>query len=297
MALEIVKKVSSAILFLTTNPIGYAIDGSLLILFVIFTLARSLRRERLLAMAAGTPLSGAQKFFVCLDELGRLFAALAANLPVLLVVAVLSVSVVAIGETVKKVESSLEAASRIKELQTVLRNLERSLKVAEIRVLSTQNDRTTFEITFFDPANQQSIAETKTISIDGRDIYIDAIVLNFDYSEIASGRRVNIAIPYRVFSDVVPQINGISLGGVDSKGIPYMFHRADDDIYGIAPEVYRERLAELIKISSNESSARSAGIVRSLYGSALHRRVSAGDRFELRVEQTGGLTLRERFPF
>ncbi|WP_304224465.1 hypothetical protein [Gracilinema caldarium] len=297
MALEIVKKVSSAILFLTTNPIGYIIDGSLLILFVIFTLARSLRRERLLAMAAGTQLSGAQKFFVCLDELGSLFAALAANLPVLLVVAVLSVSVVAIGETVKKVESSLEAASRIKELQTVLRNLERSLKVAEIRVLSTQNDRTTFEITFFDPANQQSIAETKTISIDGRDIYIDAIVLNFDYSEIASGRRVNIAIPYRVFSDVVPQINGISLGGVDSKGIPYMFHRADDDIYGIAPEVYRERLAELIKISSNESSARSAGIVRSLYGSALHRRFSAGDRFELRVEQTGGLTLRERFPF
>ncbi|AEJ19622.1 hypothetical protein [Gracilinema caldarium] len=297
MALELVKKVSSAILFLVSTPIGYIIDGSLLILLLVFVLARALHRERLLALAAGTKFGPAQKLFVCTEALGRLFASLAANLPVLLIAAVLSVSVVAIGETIRKVEASIEAASRIKELQTVLRNLERSLKIAEIRVLSTQNDRTTFEITYFDPENQNSIAETRTISIDGRDIYIDAIVLNFDYSEIAAGRRVNIAIPYRVFSDQVPQINGISLGGIDSKGIPYMFHRADEDIYGIAPEVYRERLKELVQLISSDTSARPAGIVRSLYGSALHKRVNTGDRYELRVEQTGGLTLRERFPF
>lgn len=297
MALELVKTVSAAILFLVTTTMGYIIGGSILVLLVGFTLARALHRERLLALAANTNFGAAQKFFVCIEALGRLVAALAANLPVLLMAAVLSISVVAIGETIRKVESSLEAATRIKELQTVLRNLERNLKIAEIRVLSTHNDRTTFEITFFDPASQQSIAETRTISIDGRDIYIDALVLNFDYSEIAAGRRVNIAIPYRVFSDQVPQINGISLGGLDSKGIPYMFHRSDEDVYGIAPEVYRERLKELIDRIGSDSSARSAGIVRSFYGSALHKRVSAGDRFELRQEQTGGLTLRERFPF
>jgi len=297
MALELVKKVSQVIVFLVSTPLGYIIDGGILLLFLVFTLSRALHREKLLAQAAGTTYGAAQKLFVCIDALGRLGASLLANLPVLLIMGVISLSVVAIGETVQKVEASLEAANRIKELQAVLRNLERSLKVAEIRVLSTQNDRTTFEITFFDPANQQSIAETRTISIDGRDIYIDAIVLNFDYSEIAAGRKVNIAIPYRVFSDQVAQINGISLGGVDSKGIPYMFQRADDDIYGIAPEIYRERLKELVQLTSSDTSARPAGIVRSYYGSALHKRVSAGDRLELRVEQTGGLTLRERFPF
>lgn len=297
MALELVKNVSSAILFLLSTPTGFIIDGSILVLLLVFVLARALHRERLLALAAGTKFGPAQKLFVCTEAIGRLIAALAANLPVLLMAAVLSVSVVALGETIRKVESSIAAASRIKELQAVLRNLERSLKVAEIRVLSTQNDRTTFEISYFDPANEQSIAETRTISIDGRDIYIDAIVLNFDYSEIAAGRRVNIAIPYRVFSDQVPQINGISLGGLDSRGIPYMFHRADDDIYGIAPEVYRARLQELVQLTSSDTSARPAGIVRSFYGSALHKRVSAGDRLELRVEATGGLILRERFPF
>jgi hypothetical protein len=297
MALELVKKVSAAILFFVSTPVGYIIDGSILLILIIFSLARALRRERLLALAAGTTFGPGQRFFVCIDALGRLFAGLIANLPVLLMTAMLALSVVAIGETIRKVEASMEAASRIKELQAVLRNLERSLKVAEIRVLSTQNDRTTFEITYFDPANQQSIAETRTISIDGRDIYIDAIVLNFDYSEIAAGRRVNIAIPYRVFSDQVPQMSGISLGGLDSKGIPYMFHRADEDIYGIAPLVYQERLKELMQLISSDASARPAGIVRSFYGSALHKRVNSGDRYELRIEQTGGLTLRERFPF
>jgi len=297
MALELVKKVSSAILFLVSTPTGYIIDGSILVLLLSFVVARALHRERLLALAAGTKFGPSQKLFVCTEAIGRLIAALAANLPVLLMTAILSISVVALGETIRKVEASMEAANRIKELQAVLRNLERSLKVAEIRVLSTQNDRTTFEITYFDPEKEQSIAETRTISIDGRDIYIDAIVLNFDYSEIAAGRRVNIAIPYRVFSDQVPQINGISLGGLDSKGIPYMFHRSDDDIYGIAPEVYRERLKELVQLISSDTSARPAGIVRSFYGSALHKRVSAGDRLELRVEATGGLSLRERFPF
>lgn len=297
MAVEIVKNVSQAILFLVTTPAGYIIDASLLVLMLVFTLTRALHRERLLAVAAGAKFGAAQKFFVCTDALGRLLVRLVTNLPVLLAVAVLSLSVLAIGETIQKVEASMEASERIKELQAVLRNMERSLKVAEIRVLSTQNDRTTFEITFFDPANQSSIAETRTISIEGRDIYIDAIVLNFDYSEIAAGRRVNIAIPYRVFSDQVPQINGIRLGGVDSQGIPYMFHRSDEDVYGLAPEVYRQRLAELVQLASSEESARPAGIVRSLYGSALHRRVSTGDRLELRLEQTGGLTLKERFPF
>lgn len=297
MATELVKKISSVIIFLVTTPAGYIIDALLLLLLLIFSFARALRRERLLALAAGTKFGPAQKIFVCTDALGRLLASLVANIPVLLIVGVLSVSVVAIGETIQKVEASIDASNRIKELQTVLRNLERSLKVAEIKILSTQNDRTTFEITFFDPANKQSIAETKTISIDGMDLYIDAIVLNFDYSEIAAGRQVNIAIPYRVFSDQVPQLNGISLGGVDSQGIPYMFHRSDDDIYGLAPETYRERLAELVRLISSDSNSRPAGIVRSLYGSALHKRVSTGDRLELRVEQSGGLTLKERFPF
>jgi hypothetical protein len=74
-------------------------------------------------------------------------------------------------------------------------------------------------------------------------------------------------------------------------GTPYMFNRADDDIYGLAPDLYRKRLAEFMELVRDESQAKEAGIIRSVYGSAVHKRVNVGDHFEIRSEQTGGIVL------
>jgi len=169
--------------------------------------------------------------------------------------------------------------------------------VADIRVLSVQNGQTRLAMDFYAPSQAGEAVERKEILISGRDIYFDSIVLNFEYSQIAAGRRVNIAIPYRVFSDEVPQMEGISLGALDENGVPYIFQRSDEDIYGLTPQIYRDRLKELMELVRTDGSAREAGIVRSLYGSAVHKRVSPGDRLELRIEQTGGLTVKERFAF
>ncbi len=295
--LSFAQQVSNFLVFLCTTPAGWAVISSIFILFWIFRISIEVHNRRRIAAAAGEQVRPSEVIVTIFHSFISIGGKLVLSLPVLALLAGLVLTFGAIGDTLSKVQESIIAAERIKELQGVVRNLDRSLKVAEVRILSVQNDTVRMEISFYDPANPAIPAEKKEITIPGRDIYFDAIVLNFDYSEIAAGKRVNIAIPYRVFSDVVPQNEGIPLGGFDENGVPYMFHRADDDIYGVTPAIYRSRLVELMELIKNDENARPAGIIRSLYGSAVHKRVKPGDRLEIRVEQTGGITIKERMPF
>ena len=57
------------------------------------------------------------------------------------------------------------------------------------------------------------------------------------------------------------------------------------------------RLGEIAVLLRDEKAARGAGVVRSLYGAALHRPVRRGDRFTIWAEQTGGLTIKDASAF
>ncbi len=298
LLLDATIKISSFLVFLFATPAGWTILAALAVLALVVTVASALRRHILLSRAAGVPPGFWGSLLAAARDLLALGGRIALSLPTLAVAVAAALALAGVGQTAARVEEAAASAARIRELKAVLKNLERSVKVADVRVLSTLRGVTTLTIEFHDPGRPADRPPArKEISIPGRDIYFDALVLNFDYSEISEGRRVNIAVPYRVFSDEVSQLEGIPLGAVDEAGIPLIFNRSDDDVYGIAPEIYRERLRELVSLIADDGAARSAGIVRSFYGSAVHRRVSPGDRFEIRIEQTGGLTVRERMPF
>lgn len=293
----LVKVLSDAIVFAFTTPVGLSALGALLLASFALRVRSTLRSSAAADRASGRERSAGSAFLAVLDAaLGSLLKA-ASALPTLAVLAAVAVSVVAVAEATRRVEEIAENERRIRELSAVVRNLERSVKVADLRVVDRSGGSTRFEIDFYDPSRGSGSVERRVLSIKGRDLYFDALVLNFDYSEIEAGRRVNIAIPYRVFSDEVAQMDGIPLGAADGDGIPYAWKRSDEDIYGIAPRAYRERLAELVALARSDAEARAAGIVRSVYGSAVHRKVEAGDRLEIRIEQSGGLTVKERFAF
>lgn len=294
LLLDIVKRVSGFIVFLSTTKAGLSFVAAALAAACLAKVALSLRAASLAEAAAGRRLGAAGGFLAVLEALGSIAARLAASLPGLLIAAAVSLSLVAVGETASRLQAIADEAQRVKELRAVVRNLERSAKVADVRVLTQIGGRTRLAIDFYDPSAGNAPASSKEIEIAGRDIYFDAIVLNFAYSEIEQGRATNIAVPYRVFSDEVAQADGVPLGASDEAGVPYAFRRADGDVYGIAPAVYRARLAELMSLAASEEEARKEGVVRSLYGSALHKKVKPGDRLELRVEQSGGLTLRDK---
>jgi hypothetical protein len=183
---------------------------------------------------------------------------------------------------------------RIRELQSLLKQLDQRYKVAEIEVTdyNTMTNESELMIKYYDYANQGFSNVNQSFSIKGSDIYFDAIVLNFEFSEIATGNTKNLVLPYRVFSERVPQEQGIALNLADENGVPLIFKRNEIDIYGMEQTKYTERVKEIMSYITDKDKARKAGI-RSVYGNAVHKIVHKGDVLTIWVEQTGGMVIKD----
>ena len=205
---------------------------------------------------------------------------------------------VGISNGIETMDQFVQNQEKIRELKSLLKQLDQRYKVAEIEVENYDlvTDKTTLSLKFYDYASQGFSNDIQQISIEGNDIYFDAIVLNFEYSEIASGQTTNIVLPYRLFSNKVPQEKGISLNLKDKNGIPLVFKRQDKDIYGMEAEKYTEHVQEIMSYITDEKKARKAGI-RSVYGNAVHKRVRKDEKLTIWVEQTGGLVIKKAAQF
>ncbi len=191
----------------------------------------------------------------------------------------------------------LERRQQVHELSLTLAHLLRSQKVAEIEVLSYKGGISSLSITIFDGSAAARPLFRRFIDIAGRDIYIDSAVLNFDYALIETGTRQNIAIPYRIYSDKVAQVDAFSLGTLGEDGVPYFFMRPPEELVGLSPEAFRETLESFLSLALEAEALQKKGVVRSLYGSALHRTMRPGERWTLWSESSGGLSLRNSRPF
>ncbi len=283
--------------FLAGSPTGRWLVAAGLALFLVLRVGAALRVRALACRSAGERLGFFEAAILSVKEFYSFFLALVAALPALAAAVLTSLALVAVSDSLKSMDRIRLNAERIRELSAVVRNLEGRRRVMDVRVLSVEDGASTLAFEYYDPTVESGPVASQELSIRGTDIYIDSIVCNFDYAEIAQGRRVNIAVPYRLFSDLVPQAEGLPLGTRNAEGIPYAFGRSDEGIYGIAPDAYRARVAELVAIMDDEGRARGEGIVRSLYGSAVHRRVRTGDRYSVWVEQSGGLSIKDTSSF
>lgn len=296
-SLALLQKLASFFRFLFFSVEGLLILACVILLILLLRFARALHGAALARKAAGERLGLAEGIIVFFESAFSTLSRFIVHVPVLAALVFGALTLVSVAGTLGRLDEIAKNAQRIKELNAVVRNLEREVTVAEVDILSVNNGKTRMTVRLYEPQSRTKAVSSKDIEVEGTDIYFDAMVLNFDYSEIESGELQNIAIPYRVFSDQVAQKDGILLGALDENGIPLQFKRTDEDIYGIAPQIYRERVAELMRIAADEKEGRENGLVRSLYGSALHRLVRPGDKLELRVLQSGGMVLKERIRF
>lgn len=265
------------------------------LLFIFLKIWNSIRSRKLACQAASKPFRFAEGLGIFFNELYSVILGIVSVFPVIVAVLAIGISIIAISDTVEELDKIRKDAIRIRELSVVLKNMESRYRLMSIEIKKAEYDRTDMLISFYDYSGK--VLEKQELSIIGNDIYIDSIICNFDYAEIAEGRRINLAIPYSIFSDRIAQKDGISLASMDKNGVPWQYHRMDADIYGIAPDAYRERLQELMQIINDEKLARLNGIVRSIYGSAVHKKVKSGERFTIWVEQSGGLTIKESGSF
>ena len=289
--------ISDAAVFLFTKPLGLGMLGAALLVAAGTRLWTVVSGRALAHRAAGEEFRIASAVGSALREMAGMVVGAAGALPTIVGIAAALTLIVGLSDATRKVDDYIAGQKRISELTTTVRNLEKRYKAVEVRVDDLREGRIKATLVFFDYRDLKAPPKTQSVDIPGKELFIDAIVCNFAYSEIAAGSSINLAIPYKVFSDELPESQGIALSILDESGTPFMYRRPPEQIYGIAPEAYDARLAELVASMRSDDAARSAGIVRSLYGDAVHRSAKRGESFTVWVEQSGGLSIKDSSSF
>ena len=308
-ALELLKNINwflepvkDFLLFLFTSKTGFWLLLLAFLAYLIIPAADALKSRRLAYKAAagfGTGrMSLAEKAYLIAKSFTRSLSKIISNIPVLIISFLLLLFIVAISSGITAVDDYVQNRKKIDELQTVLKQLDQRYKVAEMEILDYNyySDSTTLELRFYDEALGSLSDKIQEIEIAGNDIYFDAMVLNFDFSHIADQQKRNLVLPYRLFSNKVPQAEGHVLNLTDSSGVPLIFKRKKEEVFGLSPDAYNEHLNQFVEYMNDEEAARKAGI-RSSYGNAVHRRVRKGQTLTVWVEQTGGLVIKEKQDF
>ncbi len=290
------KPIKDFILFLFTTKTGIVILILLLLLYLFFLTAREVRHRSLLYEAARRKVyfTGLNAIGIFFEQLGKLFLQLINNVTVVLVVLLLLIGIVGLSSAFDSVDKFVQNQKKIQDLKLVVKNLSQNYEVAKIKILNYDyaKNQTTFEIMFYDYASGKYLPGKQTITIKGTKIYVLSLVINFDYSLIETGSKVNLAIPFEVFSDQVPKKDGIPLRVLDSTGVPFIYHRNSEQIYGLDSSTYAMRLKEIAKYITDEKAARRAG-VRSIIAASPHNILvpRRGQVYKIMVEQTGGLVI------
>jgi hypothetical protein len=234
------------------------------------------------------------------EQLGSLFVKIVTNITVVLVVILLLLGIVGLSSALDSVDKFVENQQKIKNLKIAVKNLKRNYEVAKIKILNYDYNKrqTTFEVYFYDFAQKKYLPNKQVITMKGSQIYLLSLVINFDYSEIETGERINLALPYKVFSDQIESRNGIPLQVLDSSGIPFIYHRTEEQLYGIDSLTYYVMLHEIATYISNPKAAKKAG-VKSILAAAPHniKYPRRGQVYTIYVEQTGGLTIKQEERF
>jgi len=293
--------VSDLLIYLFTKPTGYIILVSFLVLYIFLSIANSLKIRKLAHKASNenyVPLN--EIIYITGSEIVKTLLKIISNLPVLLVTVLLLIGIVGLSSAFQTVDEFIANQQKIKELQIVLKNLNQRYEVATIEVkdVNLLTNETNLEISFYDNEKKSYLDNKQEITILGNDIYFLSYVLNFDYSEIESGDKKNIVIPYKIFTDKVASKDGIILDVKDENGVPFIFHRNDEDVYGINLDTYNLRLKEISELMLDDKKAKEAG-VRSFYEAAPHnfKVLKKGQKITIWVEQTGGLVIKENVDF
>lgn len=218
--------------------------------------------------------------------------------PVLAVLLVTAVGINALFLSVGRVSRIADNMRRIKELGIMVRNLSRSEDIARITMLDKRlgvgpaDVEKSYRVDILSEGGD--VISSQELTLTGNRIAIDSITVNFEYSEIESGRRQNIAYPYRVYSELMKPEDAVPLSCMfNDEEIPVIYCLEESSIYGMEKDVFFRRLKELFSILKDEKLSREMGI-RSANGTVNHFVMNVGDVCNISVEATGGLTVHKK---
>ncbi len=273
------------------RPVTLPLLFILLICFLLFT-AKRLHTER----RRYGRMSGGESCLVILDSLQTFCLSIIKHLPLFAMLLVTAIGINSVFMSVKQLGKIADNFKRIKELGIMVKNLSRVEDVARITMLSQSGSTTDLQKTYRIEILSESgdVVSQQQVTLKGNRIAIDSITVNFEYSEIESGQRRNIAYPYRVYSENMRPEDAIPLNCMfNDEQIPGIYCLDSSDIYGMTKDSFFQRLKELFEIIKDDDLSREMGI-RSANGTVSHFIMNAGDIYNISVQATGGLTVHKK---
>ena len=239
-----------------------------------------------------------QVCFVILDSAQEFLTRLLKHAPVIALIFASLVGLNTVFVSVSNLRKVVDNMQRIKELGIMVKNLSRVEDVARITMLG-QTLRTgptdiekRYKIEVL--SEDGETVSSQELVLKGREIAIDSINVNFEYSEIETGKNQNIAYPYRVYSEYMKPDEGIPLTCMfNEENLPVIYCLEADEIYGLTEDAFFMRLRELFSILKDENQSREMGI-RSANGVVNHISMKAGEVCTISVEATGGLSVHRK---
>ncbi len=280
--LQILKNIEwvyGIIKFLFFTIFGWIIIA-LILFFIVFVNSRNEKGYFSLGKFLA---NGIEKSFFLFSNIFQLIVG------IILVLALLSFMPV-----INEAKETISLYKDVKMLGAALKNLKSERKILEATVDFTEDkDEIIVNLKYFaySPVRNTDIMTGEAeYRIPGSRVYLDSIVINFEYSLVETGKAINLSLPYKIFSDKVSFNDGISINSMDND-IPLSLKLDRDDIFLLEKEEYNSTIKKLISSLNDKKKALKMG-VRTFYSEAIALYPAKNKKYTIYSTGTGGLILR-----
>ncbi|MGC8764342.1 MAG: hypothetical protein ACP5QT_00430 [Brevinematia bacterium] len=193
---------------------------------------------------------------------------------------------------INEISETLSIYRDVKNLTALMKNLKSERKILEVQAIPEEDGNINLKLKYFAYSPVKDIdvltgeAEYK---IYGKKVYIDSLVVNFNYSLIEQGKAVNLALPYRAFSDSVSFDEGVSILSKEND-IPLSLKLDDNSIFLLEKKEFDSVIKNVMKALSDKKLALKMGI-RTFYSEAVVITPSRNKTYSIYSTGVGGLTL------
>ncbi len=194
---------------------------------------------------------------------------------------------------INEISETLSLYRDIKNLTAALKNLKSERKILEVQAFSEEDEFIRLKVKYFaySPVKKADIETGEAeYKIKGRKVYIDSLVINFDYALVEGGRVVNLALPYMVFSEEVSFDEGISILSKEGE-IPLSLKLDEGNLFLLEKKEYESIIKKVMKTLEDRKLALKLG-VRTFYSEAVAIFPSKTKKYSIYSTGVGGLVLK-----